>query len=180
MKNDFTDDEIIRFLYDEMTSEESHAFLDALCIDEKLWERYEYFQGMVEQLSHLKYEPSQLSIEKIRSYVHEGEVPEGPVLKEVETSQSKALSSTLSTGKILSVSVNLNAVVLMAVLLFVSVAVTGTFLQLKRGLPGTQRPSTFVQKDTEPQLRWDDSYLDDKLDKIREKVQDLKTVEPTL
>ncbi|MEM8890199.1 MAG: hypothetical protein AAGD28_19650 [Bacteroidota bacterium] len=170
MKRNFTDDEIILFLYDEMDAEDSKAFLDALCTDEELWQRYEHFQEVVEELSDLKYEPSKLSVEKVRSFVYNGEVPEGPVLEEVV---APAKPASLSTGKLLSVSVNLNAVVLMAVLLFVSVAVTGTFLQLKRGLPERQAATALLQEDAS-HFQWDDSYLDDRIDRIREKVKGLK------
>jgi len=161
-----------------MNAEDGNAFMDALCVDEDLWQRYEHFQEVVQQLNDLKYEPSQLSVEKVRTFVYEGRVTDGPVLEEPKAS-SKNLQSSFSTGRLLSVSVNLNAVVLMAVLLFVSVAVTGTFLKLKRGLPERNASTAFVL-DSESHFRWDDSYLDAELDRLREKVQDLKTEDPRL
>ncbi|MEM6801756.1 MAG: hypothetical protein AAF696_10170 [Bacteroidota bacterium] len=171
MKRNFTDEDIICFLYDEMDAEGSHAFLDVLCVDEDLWKRYEHFQEIVEGLSDLKYEPSQLSVEKVRAYVYKGQVPDGPVLEEV--SPAKPKSSRFSSGRILSASVNINAVVLMAVLLFVSIAVTGTFLKLKRGLPEKNTPTAFLH-DSKSHFQWDDSYLDASLDRIREKVRRLE------
>lgn len=175
MKRHFTDDEIICFLYDEMNAKDGHEFMDALCIDEELWARYEHFQEIVEQLSDLKYEPSKLSVEKVRTYVYEGQIHDGPALDKIPQPKKPILKGALSTGRVLSVSLNLNAVVLMAVLLFVSVAVTGTFLKLKRGLPSQNQatPTAFVH-DAESHFRWDDSYLDVELDRIREKVQGLE------
>ena len=67
MKKQFTDDDIIRFLYNEMKGAENDAFLEALCTDESLWERYELLQESVEMLSGVQYEPSEASLQQIRA-----------------------------------------------------------------------------------------------------------------
>lgn len=69
MKPHYTDEDIIRFLYDEMNQAESEAFLTALCADERLWDRFEHFQEVVEKTSGQLYEPSEKSVNKIREYV---------------------------------------------------------------------------------------------------------------
>lgn len=68
MKRQFTNDDIIRFLYNEMDSEEAEVFLDAVCVDEKLWERYEYFQNIVDMVPNKLVSPSQDTLSAVMDY----------------------------------------------------------------------------------------------------------------
>ncbi len=69
MKRSFTNEDIIRFLYNEMPDEEAEQFLDAVCVDEKLWERYEYYQNIVDIIPKEVLTPSSESVDSVMTYV---------------------------------------------------------------------------------------------------------------
>ena len=175
MKRNFTDDDIIRFLYDEMSQTDNEAFLDALCTDEQLWERYEYFQEVVEKVSEVRFEPSELSCKKILAFAHSHH-PEPVTSNEASNPAIPKTKQVSILSGLLSVSVNLNAVIVMALLFFISIAVTGTFLKLQRGAinnPDTESLVHQINLDEEQIFKWDDSELDAELEIIREGLEDL-------
>ena len=175
MKRNFTDDDIIRFLYDEMSQSDNEAFLDALCTDEQLWERYEYFQEVVEKVSEVSFEPSELSCEKILAFAH-NHPPEPVITPETSDPAIPKTKPVSILSGLLSVSVNLNAVIVMALLFFVSIAVTGTFLKLQRGAINNPDTASLVQQvdlDEEKIFKWEDSELDEELETIREGLEDI-------
>lgn len=180
MKRDFTDEDIIRFLYDEMNQSDSEAFLDTLCTDEQLWERYEYFQEVVEKVSELRFEPSEFTCNKILDVVRETN-PNHPSyieeLKDIPTSTSGFFK------KWLPISLNLNAVIVMGLILFVSIAVTGTFLKLQRGAIDNPNTGSLVQKSTHEPVelfQWDDSELDTELQDIRQGLENIQDQDESL
>ncbi|MEM7659310.1 MAG: hypothetical protein AAF399_24535, partial [Bacteroidota bacterium] len=118
MKKAFNDEDIIRFLFDEMKQGESEQFLDAICADEDLWDRYEYFQTVVEEISDLSYEPSDYSCQTIMNYVKETATPvEG--IKQVDSAPTPNHPATFWSN--LPVAIGANAIVAVALLLFFTI-----------------------------------------------------------
>lgn len=174
MKEPFTDDDIIRFLYEEMNPSESEAFLQALCTDEALWERYEALQQTSEQLSGLSYEPSEESLARIREVAREvaAEMPAPPV-----PAKRKSLWAYIPKD------LPLKAVATVAFLLFMGVAITGsfyTFDQRKQladnhvAVPGALKLVQQVDHEYDPMFQWDDSDLERQLDEIRDRVEEIQ------
>lgn len=58
MKQLYTENDIIRFIYDEMDEEEFASFFEILCKDPELWESYEQLKSAQEALSIPEYAPS--------------------------------------------------------------------------------------------------------------------------
>ncbi|GEM_PF-2298156 len=164
MKRKFTDDDILRFLFDEMEQIESESFLSALCSDEILWERYEYFQEIVEKTSGLSYEPSEYSCQKIMAYVKETSIAP-------ETNPQK--SPYLVGLKAPKLSTN---VILMFVLaLFGSITIIGSVYQMRK----IQEVSTHTEIKVENpiNLDWDDQELDNKIDHLQHELYNIRKVQ---
>lgn len=174
MKKRFTDDDILRFLYNEMNAAESDAFLQAVVLDESLWERFESLQNTTEQLTGLSYEPSEASLEKVRAVAREvaAEMPVNP-----PPAKRKPLWAFVPKD------VPLKAVATVAFLLFMTVAITGSFYTLERSQLSVRENASFTQEelvqeyDANPLFEWDDSALDRQLDEIRSRVE---AIEATL
>ncbi len=64
----FTQDDLIRYIYQETTPEESIEIETALIFDEQLSETYNNLSGTVESLKAVKLKPSEDTIDKILSY----------------------------------------------------------------------------------------------------------------
>ncbi|MEO1448782.1 MAG: hypothetical protein AAFV07_04600 [Bacteroidota bacterium] len=181
----YTDHDIIRFLSEEMSAEESDAFLSVLATDEALWERYEQFQESLEQLSAAELAPSQQSVEKVMAFVAEtSPAPsELEALTQVEEETRKPAIHTFKAGPV-SLRVNLNAVIVMSLTLFVSVALFGSIYKLNRGQ--VLRPNTGPLVETKASesdhwMQWDDSDLYEQLDEIKVGIDALDEKEgPTL
>lgn len=58
MKQLYTENDIIRFIYDEMDEEEFASFFEVLCKDPELWESYEQLKSAQEALILPDYSPS--------------------------------------------------------------------------------------------------------------------------
>ncbi|MEM6264890.1 MAG: hypothetical protein AAGI38_20430 [Bacteroidota bacterium] len=71
MKRKYRDEDIIRFLHDELNPTETEAFLNALTDDEELFDRFEMFQDVSDQISSVTYEPSSFSCDAIMKAVKE-------------------------------------------------------------------------------------------------------------
>lgn len=166
----YTDHDIIRFLSEEMSPTESDAFLSVLATDESLWERYEFFQESLESLQGAEMAPSQQSVENVLAYVAEtSPAPSGlEELTQVPQPISKTAVHTVGVGP-LSLKVNLNAVIVMSLTLFVSVALAGSIYKLNRGQ--VQKPNTgplveSVVPEMDHRMMWDDSDLHQQLNEI--------------
>ena len=176
MKRMFTDEDIIRFIYEEMNPKESDAFLTELCTDESLWERYERLQHMNEQVVNAVLEPSPESVERVMTFVKESAHTQVKSPKKRRNPIKKFLA-----GKI-PVAVSLNAVIVMALILFVSVAILGSAYELTRGAiikPGGSLVQQ-VEMEGDIQFDWDDSEIDAKLEMIRQGVETIQEEDPIL
>lgn len=64
----FTQDDLVRYIYQETTAEETIEIETALIFDEGLSERYSELSKTVDLLRQVQVKPSESSIEKILSY----------------------------------------------------------------------------------------------------------------
>ncbi|MEZ4825016.1 MAG: hypothetical protein R3C61_01800 [Bacteroidia bacterium] len=173
MKNrKFTDEDIIRFIYDEMKPHESEAFLVELCSDESLWERYEQLQETAGMASSVVYEPSEQSVQNIMDYVRET----APFIPQpTRADRIREATRTFITGKI-PVAVSLNAVIVVAFIFFVTVAIMGSAYQLTRGGIITPKGTLVQQVEEENSdiYQWDDSNIQEELKQIQKGVENLR------
>ncbi len=64
----FTQDDLVRYIYQETTAEESIEIETALIFDEDLSERYNELSKTVNLLEQVQVKPSESSIDRILSY----------------------------------------------------------------------------------------------------------------
>lgn len=64
----FTQDDLVRYIYQETTPEESIEIETALIFDEQLAETYNNLSGTVESLKAVNLKPSEHTVDKILSY----------------------------------------------------------------------------------------------------------------
>ncbi|MEM7367567.1 MAG: hypothetical protein AAF587_03130 [Bacteroidota bacterium] len=177
MKRQFKDEDIIRFLFDEMSQAEGEQFLSAICADETLWDRYEYFQDMVEQIPSMSYEPSALSCQKVLEYVRDtAEESIGASIADQTPTPGPHRKSLLD---FLPVKINPNAVVAVALGLFLMIGAMSIAYKLQRGaIDNPNTINTAQQLDPieleEEKLDWDDSDIQKKLDQVRNGIENLK------
>ncbi|MTI30591.1 hypothetical protein [Xanthovirga aplysinae] len=68
MTQTFTQDDVVKYLYKETTSEESEEIERALLFDTELLEVYHQMRAVVHQLDNLNFEPSERCSQKILDY----------------------------------------------------------------------------------------------------------------
>lgn len=68
MKKKFTENDILRFLYGEMSPKEHDAFLDAMYEDEALFEAFEEIKNAQASLETVALTPSNKSVDRIMGY----------------------------------------------------------------------------------------------------------------
>ena len=68
MTKTFTQDDLIRYIYQETTTEESTEIRTALTFDESLSECYHELCKTVELLKRVSFKPSESCLDKILSY----------------------------------------------------------------------------------------------------------------
>lgn len=167
MKTKFSDNDILRFLYEEMTEDESKLFLDALTEDENLWERYEYFQQTSDQVDSLSFDPSEASLSAIMNVV-ETEGNSGKRKFSIRRLTSSPYSMGLAVASFLTL------------FLF---ARLGSNIQQPSSQEATLEYEALpiptlvhevrIESDSKLDFSWNDHELDQKLDKIKQKAQSL-------
>ncbi len=167
MKTKFNDNDILRFLHDEMLEEESTLFLDALTEDENLWERYEYFQLTTDQINTLSFEPSVASVQAVMEVVKE----------EGKASKRKFRIRKLTSSPI---SVGLAAASFLTLFMF---ARLGNNIQQAKSqevmldfepLPvPTLVHEVRIESHQQTDISWNAQDLNQKLDQIKQKAQSL-------
>jgi uncharacterized radical SAM superfamily Fe-S cluster-containing enzyme len=68
MKKKFTDNDVLRFLYGELSPSEHDAFLDAMYEDEELFEKFEELKAAQASLQSVELTPSEKSVSRVMSY----------------------------------------------------------------------------------------------------------------
>ncbi|MCI5081659.1 MAG: hypothetical protein MRY78_08210 [Saprospiraceae bacterium] len=78
MKQTYTENDLLRYLYRETSVTDTLAIEDAMAADRNLTEAFEGMQEAFNQLPRVKFGPSKSSIEKILSYSKETALEEQP------------------------------------------------------------------------------------------------------
>lgn len=177
MKKRFTDEDIIRFLCDEMPQAESDALLTALVSDEDLWQRFEALQQTMESFSALSYEPAESSIQAIQSYVRESR-PTQPAAQP-ELSQSSVSARSLRLG---GITINLQVLVSMALAVFLALSVAGSAYKLTRQKFANPNTGKLVEREQpqaqptqiDPRFDWEMNDIDQNLEKVKEGLETLE------
>ncbi len=167
MKRRFSDDDLLRFLYNEMPPADSERLMDALVRDEALLKRYESFQQIAENFSDLRYEPSQKSTEAIMAYV--SSTP-SIVLDEPDESTGPWQRLKMASGK--HVVIGLNSLVLFGVGLFLLIAVGTSALPWKQASQDVSVAS--APAEAEMNLSWEDDNLEAELTRIQRSVERIR------
>lgn len=162
MKKKYSDEDILRFLYDEMEGDERESFMDHLCTDEELWERYEEFSDVVQRLAELRIEPSELSVEKVLAFAKTYDPAVQPLAE--------------ASVRRFPFRIHLNTVLLLMGILMVSAAVFGVRKHDKA--PVLQEQMVKSEPPAE-MIRWDDSDLEAKLQDVRNGIEEIQN-NPTL
>lgn len=71
MKQLYTEQDILRFLYDEMDEEEYASFFEVLCKDPEMWEVYEQMKETRDSLGTIEENPSEKNERKIMAVARE-------------------------------------------------------------------------------------------------------------
>ena len=165
MKKLFTEEDILRFLYNEMSIRESEAFLDVLYSDEKLWSTFESYQQAVDTLPSLELEPSQQSLDAVLSFV-----------EDTQPSNSTKLDST--SFPLLSPPARSHQLVMMAiVLLITSLVITSSlFLVSFTDTPTEVQPmgQNLVEEELPIVPDWEGEELNEEIERIKERIEELK------
>ncbi len=178
MKKRYTDEDILRFLYDEMNQAESEALLTELVSDEELWQRYETLQGAIEDLTVVSYDPSEDSLTAIRDYVRRSRPQE-----EEQTIPSLSTSSVSAKRLYLGgFSINLQALVGVALGVFLMLTVAGSAIKLSREKFANPNTGKLVENqgtrsdaslEGDSRFDWEMNDIDQNLEKIKEGLQTL-------
>lgn len=70
MKQIYTEDDVIRYVYGEMDEEEYPVFFEILCKDPDLWQMFESLQQIKSELGEALYDPSEATCRAIMEEVH--------------------------------------------------------------------------------------------------------------
>lgn len=71
MTKTFTEDDLVRFLYNELNTAEADELREMLVTDEELRERLNELQSTVVELDKLSFQPSQRTIDRILQFSKE-------------------------------------------------------------------------------------------------------------
>jgi len=161
MKTAFSDDDILKFLYDEMSREESEVFLDALARDEALWQRFETFQSVNDQLQTLRLEPAAAQIGRIMELVR----AENPAPEAVK------IGGGFSPAQTMGLVMGFMFIMLVGLGLFQDKLIPGS-----RALSGTIRTNLPVTP-ADAATDWADEDLEARIQSIRVRTRALRSEE---
>lgn len=71
MTKTFTEDDLVRFLYNELNPAEADELRELLVVDEELRDRLSELQSTVVELDKLSFQPSQRTIDRILQFSKE-------------------------------------------------------------------------------------------------------------
>jgi len=156
MERKFEESDIIKFIYDEMTASEHEQFVEALCTDEALWEKYETLLTTKEAIEHVEYEPSTYSCEKVMEYVH-------------QTSSDGSRGPRKPT--VPGMAFEWYGVLTFIMVLFTSLTITGSVYNMK------QNSSPLVQQVPKKEvIEWDDD-LDKQIESVEGRLTDMRNTD---
>ncbi len=172
MKKAYSDEDLIRFIYDEMTKAEADALLAAMVKDESLWARFEGLQETTELVKTVEMEPSEESLEAVRSYVRSSKAEFVKKARELAIQKFK-----LKAGRF---SVNLNAVMALSLGVFITLGVIGSAYKLTRSQFVSPDQGSMVQGFEQGEVApaevydWETPELNQQLRQLREDIESFR------
>ncbi len=155
MKKKFTENDILRFMYGEMSPAEHDSFLDALYEDEGLFAKFEELKSAQSDLHPITLTPSEASVTRVMSYAKRATREKRPKRPKLAYSGN---GSMFAFNHILSI--------VMVVFTCVTVGVA-TFVYSKTN----KSESNWTMTPTHEDLL--DSGLDNRLDLARERLDNI-------
>jgi hypothetical protein len=153
MERKYSSDDVIRFLYGEMSQDEQALFMDALVEDETLFEELEQLKAAQQSLVKLDLQPSKSASERVLQVAR----------RAARDQQRRRNTQFISTGK--ERILNFHHLVSVAMVLFTCVTVGAAVIAYQRA---TDPKSKWEM--TETRVQWDDRDLDDRLDFAKERL----------
>lgn len=175
MKNRFNEDDVIRFIYDDMEPAEKVAFSAALAEDDALRASYDSFADIHQQLATISFEPSDASIEKVMDFARhlppvEADLPDAsPGIIPI----TPALRGRL---RILRMSNTAMAAAIVLLLVFgISLALINQSTKITTGGSATGGGAISIsQQQEEKRLQWEDSAVQKDIDTLRKQLDRVK------
>jgi hypothetical protein len=152
MERKYSNNDVVRFLYGEMSQDEQALFLDALIEDEALFAELERLKAAQKNLVKLDLEPSKASRERVMQ-----------VARRAAKDNRRHTTRFLSTGK--EKIINFHHLVSIAMVLFTCATVGAAVIAYQRAAaPGSKWEMT------ETKVQWIDHDLDNRLDFARQRL----------
>ncbi|MEL6629177.1 MAG: hypothetical protein AAFQ83_10025 [Bacteroidota bacterium] len=164
MKKHFNDEDLIRFLYDEMSQEEADHLLSILCTDEKLWQRYEELQDTITEVKMSELSPSVEVCDQIMAYVKDS------ALIEEAATQTPQNEPVLSKTRIRNQS-SLSLLVAAGIGLFMLATVFGSFGKVARTTAQDPGTGQFTQEQPVVNFQWEDDEIEENIESINQRLQ---------
>jgi uncharacterized radical SAM superfamily Fe-S cluster-containing enzyme len=155
MKKKFTDNDVLRFLYGEMSPSEHDAFLDAMYEDEELFEKFEELKAAQASLQIVELTPSEKSVSRVMSYAKRA-------VRNPRAKRSKLAYN--GSGSMFAFNQIVTIVMIVLTILTVGVA---TFVYSKASKPENSWTMTPTHEE------FLDHELDDRLDLARERLNNI-------
>ncbi|MCI4668716.1 MAG: hypothetical protein MRZ79_11320 [Bacteroidia bacterium] len=159
---------ILRFVFDEMQEIEASNFLSELCSDDELWDKYEEWEGAIDEMKEAEAGPSEASLNKIMAFVEETN-PNKQASKQQD--KHKGWLSSLFSGA------NLHGMLAAAMLVFVLAGVAGSVYKVKRSQNLSPDRNNVSQKITpavqDPSLQWEPVKINEGLEDVRTGIENL-------
>lgn len=169
MKRRFSDDDLLRFLYNELPQAESDRLMDALVKDEELWQRYESFQQVAEQMPEVALQPSEASVEAVMAHVRSSSL----LVEEEPPLQAAWQRVRMASGK--SIVIGLNSLVLLGVGIFFFIAVGSSALPWRQAVEIPQQTAqASVAPVQEGALSWETDQLEEEVVKLKRGMEQIR------
>ena len=152
MKRKFDKNDVLRFIYNEMEPDETEDFIVALSTDEELWELFEECQAARHNLEKVEMEePSSQTVLKILDHAKLSRTRKNPLL----FSKSKLLSFQFVAS---------------LVMVFITLGTIGISMVAYKS---NSNPEQSLVRDDLPQLQWEDTQFDQRMERTRMKLMNL-------
>lgn len=92
MRRKYGKNDILKFIYGEMSPAEHDDFLDALCTDDELFEAYEALKSGQDQLPRIDLAPSETSVDRVMHFAHAAAARRKPPATALAFGKNKALN----------------------------------------------------------------------------------------
>lgn len=149
MKTVFSDNDLLLFLYDEMSYDRADELVTALSQDEELLARYEYFQRSSSVIKFVDIEPPQEAIDAIMNNVRED------AAKRRKQKDGSSFRTALLTG--------------MCAIAFLITAFAGNWFSMTTPVESS-KATVSIAKDA----LWDDASFSDQIDNLESRTKALQ------